>query len=196
MKVYMKLKKNLRFTIIISVIALLSMLFLSPLINQASAATNTPSTSSPCTLDTGGILGIPPWYKYLNGEQDLSRPDGCSPVIDSTEAALPIGIAILEAMLRLSGYVAVVFVIIGGVKYITSAGNPEKASEAKSTIINTFVGLIIIIVASGIVSYIGRSLSSSTATTNNSSSTPTPNGRINYHWQNRQNLTSNVRRGV
>lgn len=57
----------------------------------------------------------------------------------------------------LAGVVSVIFVMIGGVRYILSAGNPDGIKNAKNTIMYALVGLIISIFAYGIVSFvIGR----------------------------------------
>lgn len=49
---------------------------------------------------------------------------------------------------------AVIMVLVGAFKLITSAGNPEKVSEGRKTILYAAVGLAIALVAGGIVSII------------------------------------------
>ncbi|MCX6811221.1 MAG: pilin [Candidatus Berkelbacteria bacterium] len=44
-----------------------------------------------------------------------------------------------------AGVVAVAYLIVGGYQYITSQGNPEATATAKSTIINSIIGLIVIL---------------------------------------------------
>lgn len=41
--------------------------------------------------------------------------------------------------------VALLFVIIGGIKYITSGGDEGKATEARNTITNAVIGAVVII---------------------------------------------------
>ena len=64
----------------------------------------------------------------------------------------------LEIMLRMSGLVAVVMIFWGAYKFILSQGNPDSAAGARKTVINAVVGLVIIIIASGVVSFIGSRL--------------------------------------
>jgi hypothetical protein len=115
----------------------------------------------PCQLRES-LLGIPTWYKYLDREIDESGK--CSVVLGGSDtegkanSILPIGIAVLEAMLRISGLVAVVMVFWGGFKYITAQGNPDNAKGARTTIINAMIGLVIVILSTAIVSFIGRSI--------------------------------------
>lgn len=114
-----------------------------------------------CTL-SGSFLGLPTWYKYLDAEEDASGR--CSPVLSGSDAegrvnsALPIGLAVLEAMLRLAGMVAVVMIFVAGFKFITSDGSPDKAAGARKTVINAIIGLVIVVLSTGLVSFIGRTL--------------------------------------
>jgi hypothetical protein len=52
------------------------------------------------------------------------------------------------------GVVAVVMIIVGGFKYITSAGDANKVSNAKNTVIYAIVGLVIVAVAQLIVHFV------------------------------------------
>jgi len=50
-------------------------------------------------------------------------------------------------LLGIAGLVAVVFLVIGGIRYIVSAGNPTQTEGAKKTIIYALVGLAVIVLA-------------------------------------------------
>mgnify|MGYP003528206354 FL=1 len=52
------------------------------------------------------------------------------------------------------GIVSVVFVSVGGLKLITSAGNPEGLKKAKTTITYAIAGLVLAISASAIGNFI------------------------------------------
>ncbi len=65
---------------------------------------------------------------------------------------------ISNTILLLVGIVAVLFLIIGGFQYITSAGNPETVNKAKSTIIYAILGLIITLLSWVIVTFIINAL--------------------------------------
>jgi hypothetical protein len=54
----------------------------------------------------------------------------------------------------ISGTVAVIFIIVGGIRYITSAGNPKAIEGAKKTLIYAVGGLILSISAYGILTFI------------------------------------------
>jgi hypothetical protein len=52
---------------------------------------------------------------------------------------LQVGINILAAIV---GVGAVIMIIYGGIRYITSNGNPQSVADAKKTITNVMIGLI------------------------------------------------------
>jgi amino acid transporter len=52
------------------------------------------------------------------------------------------------------GLVAVVILIIAGVQYITSEGEPEKTKRAQATITYTVIGLIVATAAAAIISFV------------------------------------------
>lgn len=66
---------------------------------------------------------------------------------------------VVRLMLMFSGAIAVVFVIIGGYQYMTSAGNEESAEKGKKTLINAVIGIVIIILSYAIISVITNQVS-------------------------------------
>ncbi len=108
------------------------------------------------------FLGIPAWYNYLPSEDVDGK---CSPVLEGSEgeqvnSLLAIGIAVLEALLVIGAYIAVVMIIWGAFNFITSDGSPDKASSARKTVTNTLIGFVIVLVASQVVGFIGRTIGS------------------------------------
>lgn len=60
---------------------------------------------------------------------------------------------IMTIVFSITGAVAVVIVVIGGIKYSTSQGDPQAISKAKGAIIYAVVGLLVSILAVGIVQF-------------------------------------------
>lgn len=58
---------------------------------------------------------------------------------------------IYNGVLAIAGIVAVIFVIVGGIKYSLSSGNPQEASKAKDTILYAIIGLVVVMSAFVIV---------------------------------------------
>ncbi len=101
-----------------------------------------------------GFFQFPTWYKYLPGTcaDGLTLPEKYN-IVDGIPLIL---LAVFEIALRIAGLVAVIFVVYGGVTYVISQGEPDKVAQAKGTIINALVGLLIATFAVAIVSFIGN----------------------------------------
>jgi len=52
------------------------------------------------------------------------------------------------------GVIAVIMIIVGGLKYITSGGESGKVSSAKTTIIYALIGLVVVALAQLIVHFV------------------------------------------
>jgi len=61
---------------------------------------------------------------------------------------------ILNAIIGILGLVCVVVIIIGGINYMTSAGDSGKVKKAKDTILYGLIGLIICVLAFAIVNFV------------------------------------------
>lgn len=70
-------------------------------------------------------------------------------------------IRIINILLAIAALIAVIYLIIGGFRYITAAGNEENAEAAKKTITNAIIGIVVIILAFVIVRVIANALVSS-----------------------------------
>lgn len=111
----------------------------------------------------GSFFGLPPWYNYLdlNGDCEVVGPsetvDGVQGLVWPTVVGL-VTLAVVEAMLMIAALVTVGYVMYGGFRFITSQGDPEGAKSARQTVINALIGLVIAMVASGVVRFIGARL--------------------------------------
>ena len=56
--------------------------------------------------------------------------------------------------LAVLGLVAVIVIIIGGINYMTSAGDAGKVKKAKDTILYGVIGLVICVLAFAIVNFV------------------------------------------
>lgn len=118
------------------------------------------------------ILGLPTWFRYLELGPDCEvvgpriDPETERPVdypngeFDWQRAAGYVAVAVVEILLRVGSLVAVAFVMYGGFRFITSQGDPEGAKNARTTIINALIGLVITIASASIVSFIANRLTS------------------------------------
>jgi hypothetical protein len=72
---------------------------------------------------------------------------------------------VIRWMLGIAFAVAVLFLIIGGFWYITSAGNEETAEKGKGTVINAIIGIVVIILSYVIINVVSNLISSPNSTT-------------------------------
>ncbi|HEX5447726.1 MAG TPA: hypothetical protein VFW90_00800 [Candidatus Saccharimonadales bacterium] len=119
-------------------------------------------TLTPCTPANTHFFFLPTWWKYLNTYYD---PLGqCSPAFTDANGTfhliyiLFVGLAVIDMLLRLAGFVAVVSIIASGAQYIFANGNPEKAAGARRRLYNSLIGLGIALVATAVVSFIGKQI--------------------------------------
>lgn len=136
---------------IVSIAMLVSLLVVPAglLIGNASAA------NANCSKSSSGFLGFPTWYKYLTFTEGS---DDCDITFDITKDVGKILLAVFEILLRLSGIIAVGFIIYGGFQYLISQGEPDKLKGAQSTITNALIGLVIAVSATAIVNLVAGSI--------------------------------------
>ena len=66
--------------------------------------------------------------------------------------------SLLSGVFGIAGAVAVVFIILGGIKYATSQGNAADLQKGKDMIVYSLVGLVFIIMAFAIVQLVTQQL--------------------------------------
>ncbi|MFA5127059.1 MAG: pilin [Patescibacteria group bacterium] len=66
--------------------------------------------------------------------------------------------AIINIILSFVGAIFIVLIIMSGIRWMTSSGNPDQIKKAKETIINSMIGLLIIFASYAIVYYVVKFL--------------------------------------
>jgi len=110
----------------------------------------TPQPAYAACTDT--LLGMPAWYRGLQ-ESDCSIK---KPAQDDEGKGLSVFIwkivlNIIQTALMIVAYVTIIYLLIGGFRYMTSAGDQSGMTAAKKTITNAIIGLIIALLAASIV---------------------------------------------
>jgi hypothetical protein len=88
---------------------------------------------------------------------DLGLNAGVETGLSNTDIRITIA-RIIRVALGLLGIIAIILTLYGGFIYMTAAGNEEKIAQAKKILLNAGVGLVIILSAFGIVSFVISSL--------------------------------------
>lgn len=68
---------------------------------------------------------------------------------------------VTNVVLYIVGIIAVIMLIIGGIKYVVSGGDAKKVTDAKNTVLYAIIGLVICFLAFAIVNFVISALPSS-----------------------------------
>ena len=116
------------------------------------------ATPAAAACSDKAILGITVWYRGLIKEKtDTSGNKYCSVEPDGsnlTKFITMIILNLLQAAFTIAAYVTVFFIIKGGFAYMTSAGSSDGMANAKKTITNAVIGLVIVLLSAGIINTI------------------------------------------
>lgn len=77
---------------------------------------------------------------------------------------------IIRVALGFLGVIAVIIILLGGFKWMTAGGNDDKVKDAKKLIFSGIIGLVIIISAFAIASFVISSIITATSGSGGSSS--------------------------
>lgn len=84
---------------------------------------------------------------------------GLTPVVPSGNLDIvTVIVNVINWVLGFSAAVAVLFLILGGLQYITAAGNEKRVETAKNTILYAVIGLIVIMLSFVIVALINQNI--------------------------------------
>lgn len=61
---------------------------------------------------------------------------------------------VLNILFSIIGAAAVIMIVVGGLMYTTSGGNPDKAKKAKNIILYAIIGLVVALFATAIVNFV------------------------------------------
>ena len=72
---------------------------------------------------------------------------------------------VTNVILYIVGIIAVIMLIIGGIKYVVSGGDAKKVTDAKNTVLYAIIGLVICFLAFAIVNFVIAALPTSESET-------------------------------
>jgi hypothetical protein len=128
------------------------------LLNMVPFADTFVSNCNPAT-DNGkhAFFGLPHWWDYIHsGQYDAFNK--CMPHVEFPAGIWAIGLAALDIMLFVAGIVAFGSIIWAGFEYVITEGNSEKGVSARKRVVNSIVGLVIVMIASVLVQFVGDRL--------------------------------------
>lgn len=88
-------------------------------------------------------------FEEFGGSAPTTLTGNCTTPGNAISKATAIG-------LTLAGAIAVLFIVIGGIRYMTAAGNPKAVETARKMLLWAVIGLAVIILATVIVAIVTR----------------------------------------
>lgn len=116
---------------------------------SAISPQNVSAASDACNR---GFLGFPAWYRGLT--KDDGSCDIVNPSDDLSGFIWKVVLNVIEMAMIAIAYVTVFFILFGGFQFLTSQGAPDGMAKARTTILNAVIGLVISLVAVGIINFI------------------------------------------
>ncbi len=118
------------------------------------------SRADSCKDEADNELGQSYHYQAYNGVKngvfcslDVTGGNGCGDAEKSGAGLTGIIKLAVNLLSLIVGVAAVIMIIIGGLKYITSQGESSNTASAKSTILYAVIGLIVVALAQFIVRF-------------------------------------------
>ena len=96
---------------------------------------------------------------------EAARCDGCPRDLFGNTGVFK---QVTNTILYIVGIIAVIMLIIGGIKYVISGGDSKKVTDAKNTVLYAIIGLVIAFLAFAIVNFVISALPSSSKETEES----------------------------
>ncbi len=111
----------------------------------------------PLVIAVGCLAPLTPTYaddicSNANVSAEIKAASGC-PNQGTPNQLKTVITNILKTVIGISGLVAVIFVVIGGINYMTSGGDSGKIQKAKNTILYALIGILICALAFAIVNW-------------------------------------------
>ncbi len=80
-------------------------------------------------------------------------PTACQPATAQSALGRILSI-IVQTLVFIVGGISVIMIVIGGLRYVTSAGDPNTTKGAKDTVLYAVIGLVVAIIAQGLVTFV------------------------------------------
>ncbi len=98
---------------------------------------------------------------------EAARCDGCPADLFGDKGVFK---QVTNTILYIVGIIAVIMLIVGGIKYVVSGGDSKKVTDAKNTVLYAIIGLVISFLAFAIVNFVVAALPSGNSTDNKTES--------------------------
>ena len=165
----MKTQSLFKSVVVIFATSLLGFSFFIPriaLAQTSSAAPDTTTVYSPNEMDAGGGTQSAN-VSLLRNLKVFGQDTGMS----STDPRVIVARLIKMAM-GFVGIIVLIMILGSGLMFMTAGGDEEKTSQAKRTFFNAIIGLIVILSAYSIVTFVLNALTTANGASSTTSTTP------------------------
>ena len=109
-------------------------------------------------------LAVDPKQPLCEGSGGTWNGTACAGAVGEPTVPSTFGL-IANLLLFVIGAIAVIMIIIGGIRYVSANGDQGQVTEAKNTILYAIIGLVVAISAYAIVTFVATKFQSSGGTT-------------------------------
>lgn len=103
-----------------------------------------------------GVAVLAPAATYASTASEIEK--GVIAVGGANETPIDVRFqSIVNIMLYVLGALAVIMIVVGGIRYVTSTGDASRVKAAKDTVMYAVIGLVVAILAYAIVNFVVRS---------------------------------------
>ena len=92
-------------------------------------------------------------FRYILAQIDVKRNEVGIPDNPLGQANLQ---SALQLVFGLAGAMAFIIIVLGGLKYVLSQGQPQETAKAKDTVLYAVIGLVVCIFAFSLVTFVIR----------------------------------------
>lgn len=130
---------------------ILSGLLVVPLMMLGFVLAASPALAADCA---GGNVDV-------NGSDPLKSGTACAKGNGQTSSITNVFKTVVNILLFIVGAVAVIMLVIGGLRYVTSNGDQNAVTGAKNTILYAIIGIVVAFLAFAAVTFVTDQLSKS-----------------------------------
>lgn len=101
----------------------------------------------------GIMTAVAPAYVGASAKTEMQA--GLGQVNDGNSTDLTFNVKnLVNTLLYILGAIAVIMIVVGGIRYTTSAGDSSRVKAAKDTVMYSVVGLVVALFAFAIVNFV------------------------------------------
>ena len=106
-----------------------------------------------CFSAVSPVMAANEWDKEICSKlaDEQKKEYGCD---ETSPEATSVAVEIINVITGVVGVIGVLMIVIGGINYATSSGDPGKTKKAKDTIMYSAIGLVVALMAFALVNFV------------------------------------------